>query len=77
MITALGYELSLNTIAAAVLAAASSYGAIAALLTVLERPGIFGRLLLESPSAVGSAWVQHEVAWCRCVSRTGRDGTLA
>jgi predicted alpha/beta superfamily hydrolase len=28
----------------------SSYGAIAALLTVLERPGIFGRLLLESPS---------------------------
>jgi predicted alpha/beta superfamily hydrolase len=28
----------------------SSYGAVAALLTVLERPGIFGRLLLESPS---------------------------
>jgi predicted alpha/beta superfamily hydrolase len=28
----------------------SSYGAIAALLAVLERPGIFGRLLLESPS---------------------------
>jgi predicted alpha/beta superfamily hydrolase len=28
----------------------SSYGAIAALLTVLERPGVFGRLLLESPS---------------------------
>ena len=28
----------------------SSYGAIAALLTVLERPGLFGRLLLESPS---------------------------
>src|SRR5262245_23211842 len=28
----------------------SSYGAVAALLTVLERPGVFGRLLLESPS---------------------------
>jgi predicted alpha/beta superfamily hydrolase len=28
----------------------SSYGAVAALLTVLERPGMFGRLLLESPS---------------------------
>jgi predicted alpha/beta superfamily hydrolase len=28
----------------------SSYGAMAALLAVLERPGIFGRLLLESPS---------------------------
>lgn len=28
----------------------SSYGALAALLTVLERPGVFGRLLLESPS---------------------------
>jgi predicted alpha/beta superfamily hydrolase len=28
----------------------SSYGAAAALLTVLERPGVFGRLLLESPS---------------------------
>ena len=28
----------------------SSYGAIAALLSVLERPGTFGRLLLESPS---------------------------
>jgi predicted alpha/beta superfamily hydrolase len=28
----------------------SSYGAVAALLTVLERPGTFGRLLLESPS---------------------------
>ena len=28
----------------------SSYGAIAALLAVLERPGFFGRLLLESPS---------------------------
>jgi predicted alpha/beta superfamily hydrolase len=28
----------------------SSYGAIAALLTVLESPGLFGRLLLESPS---------------------------
>jgi predicted alpha/beta superfamily hydrolase len=28
----------------------SSYGAVAALLAVLERPGTFGRLLLESPS---------------------------
>jgi len=28
----------------------SSYGALSALLTVLERPGVFGRLLLESPS---------------------------
>jgi predicted alpha/beta superfamily hydrolase len=28
----------------------SSYGAIAALLTVLERPGVFGRVLIESPS---------------------------
>jgi len=28
----------------------SSYGAVSALLTVLERPGVFGRLLLESPS---------------------------
>src|SRR5688572_8011512 len=28
----------------------SSYGAVAALLTALERPGVFGRLLIESPS---------------------------
>ena len=28
----------------------SSYGAVAALFTALERPGLFGRLLLESPS---------------------------
>jgi predicted alpha/beta superfamily hydrolase len=28
----------------------SSYGAVAALYTVLVRPGVFGRLLLESPS---------------------------
>jgi predicted alpha/beta superfamily hydrolase len=28
----------------------SSYGAAATLLTVLERPGVFGRILLESPS---------------------------
>ena len=28
----------------------SSYGAIAALSTAIERPGVFGRLLLESPS---------------------------
>jgi predicted alpha/beta superfamily hydrolase len=28
----------------------SSYGGVAALLAILERPGIFGRLLLESPS---------------------------
>jgi predicted alpha/beta superfamily hydrolase len=28
----------------------SSYGAVAALFTVLEHPGAFGRLLLESPS---------------------------
>ena len=28
----------------------SSYGAIAALYTVLVKPGVFGRLLIESPS---------------------------
>ena len=28
----------------------SSYGGVAALMTVLEHPGIFGRLLIESPS---------------------------
>lgn len=28
----------------------SSYGAVAALFTVLEKPGVFGRLLLESPA---------------------------
>jgi predicted alpha/beta superfamily hydrolase len=28
----------------------SSYGAVAALLAVLDRPGVFGRLLIESPS---------------------------
>ena len=28
----------------------SSYGGVAALLTVLEHPGVFGRLLIESPS---------------------------
>jgi predicted alpha/beta superfamily hydrolase len=28
----------------------SSYGAVAALYTVMRRPGVFGRLLLESPS---------------------------
>jgi len=28
----------------------SSYGAVAALYTVINRPGVFGRLLLESPS---------------------------
>ena len=28
----------------------SSYGAVATLLTALERPGVFGKLLLESPS---------------------------
>src|SRR5687768_15056506 len=28
----------------------SSYGGVATLLTVLERPGLFGRLLIESPS---------------------------
>jgi predicted alpha/beta superfamily hydrolase len=28
----------------------SSYGAVAVLLTALERPGTFGRLLVESPS---------------------------
>lgn len=28
----------------------SSYGALVALYTVLQRPGVFGRLLLESPS---------------------------
>ena len=42
------YEVSRRTSARAF--GGSSYGAVAALLTVLERPGIFGRLLLESPS---------------------------
>jgi predicted alpha/beta superfamily hydrolase len=28
----------------------SSYGAVAALYTVMQRPGVFGKLLLESPS---------------------------
>ena len=36
----------------------SSYGAVAALFTVLEAPGVFGRLLLESPSLyVGRAYL--------------------
>jgi predicted alpha/beta superfamily hydrolase len=42
------YEVSRRTSARAF--GGSSYGAVAALLTVLERPGVFGRLLLESPS---------------------------
>jgi predicted alpha/beta superfamily hydrolase len=36
----------------------SSYGAVAALFAVLDRPGVFGRLLLESPSLyVGDAYL--------------------
>lgn len=36
----------------------SSYGAVAALFAVLERPGVFGRLLLESPSLyVGDSYM--------------------
>jgi len=36
----------------------SSYGAVAALNTVLVKPGVFGRLLLESPSLyVGGAYL--------------------
>ena len=36
----------------------SSYGALAALFTAMERPGLFGRLLLESPSLyVGQRYV--------------------
>ena len=42
------YQVSRRTSARAF--GGSSYGAVAALLTVLERPGVFGRLLLESPS---------------------------
>ena len=42
------YQVSRRTSARAF--GGSSYGAVAALLSVLERPGIFGRLLLESPS---------------------------
>ena len=42
------YEVSRRTSARAF--GGSSYGAVAALLAVLERPGTFGRLLLESPS---------------------------
>jgi predicted alpha/beta superfamily hydrolase len=40
----------------------SSYGAVAALHTVLVRPGIFGRLLLESPSLyVGNQYLLRRV----------------
>jgi enterochelin esterase-like enzyme len=42
------YDVSRRTSARAF--GGSSYGAVAALLAVLERPGTFGRLLLESPS---------------------------
>jgi predicted alpha/beta superfamily hydrolase len=36
----------------------SSYGAVAALFAVLEMPGVFGRLLLESPSLyVGDGYI--------------------
>ena len=42
------YDVSRRTSARAF--GGSSYGAMAALLAVLERPGTFGRLLLESPS---------------------------
>ena len=42
------YQVSRRTSARAF--GGSSYGAVASLLTVLERPGFFGRLLLESPS---------------------------
>jgi len=42
------YQVSRRTSARAF--GGSSYGAVAALLAVLERPGMFGRLLLESPS---------------------------
>ena len=41
----------------------SSYGAIAALNAVMTRPGIFGKLLLESPSLyVGDEYVLRRVA---------------
>lgn len=41
----------------------SSYGAVAALYTVLLEPGIFGRLLLESPSLyVGDGYVLRRAA---------------
>ena len=42
------YQVSRRTSARAF--GGSSYGAVAALLAVLERPGTFGRLLIESPS---------------------------
>lgn len=41
----------------------SSYGAVAALMTVLAHPGVFGRLLLESPSLyVGRRYVLRRAA---------------
>jgi predicted alpha/beta superfamily hydrolase len=43
----------------------SSYGAVAALFTVLERPGVFGRLLLESPSLhVGGGYLLRSSPTC-------------
>ena len=42
----------------------SSYGAIAALLAVMERPGVFGGLLLESPSLyVGDRHLLRRARW--------------
>jgi predicted alpha/beta superfamily hydrolase len=46
----------------------SSYGAVSALFTVLERPGTFGKLLLESPSLyVGGGYLlrraRHAARW--------------
>jgi predicted alpha/beta superfamily hydrolase len=44
----------------------SSYGALAALFTAIARPGVFGRLLLESPSLyVNDGRVIHQAASAR------------
>ena len=44
----------------------SSYGALAALFAVVARPGVFGRLLLESPSLyVNDGRIIHQAASAR------------
>jgi predicted alpha/beta superfamily hydrolase len=44
----------------------SSYGAVAALYTVIRKPGVFGRLLLESPSLyVGDGYLLRQARAAR------------
>lgn len=44
----------------------SSYGGVATLLTVLEHPGVFGRLLVESPSLyVGGGYLLRQARRAR------------